>query len=53
LEELIISSVREYPQLKPLMTRLIDDRNKRHDGKSRASCKRPKAISSPSALLTL
>ena len=27
LEELITGSVRDYPQLKPLMTKLIDDRN--------------------------
>jgi uncharacterized protein len=27
LQELITSSVRDYPQLKPLMTRLLDDRN--------------------------
>jgi uncharacterized protein YbaP (TraB family) len=27
LQELITSSVRDYPQLKPLMTKLIDDRN--------------------------
>jgi uncharacterized protein len=27
IEELITSTVREYPQLKPLMTKLIDDRN--------------------------
>jgi uncharacterized protein len=27
IEELITTSVREYPQLKPLMTKLLDDRN--------------------------
>jgi uncharacterized protein len=27
LQELITSSVRDYPQLKPLMTKLLDDRN--------------------------
>jgi uncharacterized protein len=27
MQELIASSIREYPQLKPLMTKLLDDRN--------------------------
>jgi uncharacterized protein len=27
MQELITSSVRDYPQLKPLMTKLFDDRN--------------------------
>ena len=27
MQELITSSIRDYPQLKPLMTKLLDDRN--------------------------
>jgi uncharacterized protein len=42
MQELITSSVRDYPQLKPLMTKLLDDRNTAMAGKIEHFLQTPK-----------